>query len=113
MGKLLKGPLMVTIPLLALAMVAGIGITFGILFIVVNNEASADITLIVAVALTALIMAVAGFLSYRDYKNPPPAETRPARAASPRTQPQSGPRAPVTTRPARGKSRSDGRRKPR
>lgn len=114
MGKLLKGPLMVTIPLIAVAMVVGIGISIGLLFITVNNEASADATLIVAVTLTAIIMAIAGFLSYRDYKNPQPDETRPTRPATgPRSESQAGPRAPVTARPARGKSRSDGRRKSR
>lgn len=113
MGKLLKGPLMVTIPLVALAMVVGIGIPIGILFIVVTNESSADATLIVAVIMTALVMAVAGFLSYRDYKNPQSADTRPVRPSRPRPEPQTGPRAPVTTRPARGKSRADGRRKSR
>ncbi len=116
MGKLLKGPLMVLIPLIALAMTLGIGIPIGLLFIQTHNSFNENVTLIVAVAMTAAIMAVAGFLSYTDYKSPRPAETRPVQAATrPRSKSQAGPRAPVTSRPARGsgKSRSDGRRKSR
>jgi hypothetical protein len=113
-GKLLKGPLAVTIPLFAVAMVAGIGISIGLLFILVNDEFSADVTLIVAIALTAAIMAIAGFLSYRDYQNPSSGSTQ-------TTTPQgrSGGGAPAeartsaTTPPARGRSRSNARRKSR
>lgn len=114
MGKLLKGPLMIIIPLVALVMVVGIGISIGLLFIQTQNAFNANVTLIVAVALTATIMAIAGFLSYIDYKNPRPAETHTDRpAARTRSASEAGPRAPVTARPARGKSRSDGRRKSR
>ena len=114
MGKLIRGPLMVTIPLFALIMAVGVGISIGLLFIQTQNSFNADVSLIVAVALTAAIMAIAGALSYMDYKNPrspEPATTRAARASS--GQSQAGPKAPVTARPARGKSRSDGRRKSR
>lgn len=114
MGKLLKGPAMIVIPLVALVMALAIGISIGLTFIQVHNSFNANTTLVVAVALTGSIMAIAGFLSYTDYKNPP---TTKAVAAEPATRPrgdaQAGPRAPVTSRPARGKSRSDGRRKPR
>lgn len=114
MGKLLKGPLMVLIPLTALAMVLGIGIPIGLIFIQTQKSFNANVTLIVAVAMTAGIMAIAGFLSYMDYKNPRPADTRPVRpVARPRSQSPAGPRAPLTARPTRGKSRSDGRRKSR
>lgn len=114
MGKLLKGPLMITIPLVALAMAVGIGISIGLLFINTHKSFNENVTLIVAVGLTALIMAVAGYLSYTDYKNPRASAPRAAQPAA-RTggAAQAGPRAPVTTRPARGKSRSDGRRKSR
>jgi hypothetical protein len=113
-GKLIRGPLMITIPLIALVMAVGIGISIGLLFIQTQNSFNEDVSLIVAVALTAAIMAIAGALSYMDYKNPhsaEPATTRPARGSS--GQSQAGPKAPVTARPARGKSRSDGRRKSR
>jgi hypothetical protein len=105
---------MITIPLFALVMAVGIGISIGLLFIQTQNSFNADVTLIVAVALTAGIMAIAGALSYMDYKNPrspEPATTRPARRSS--GESQAGPKAPVTARPTRGKSRSDGRRKSR
>lgn len=114
MSKLLKGPLMIIIPVTALAMAVGIGIPIGLLFIQINNSISADATLIVAVTLTAAIMAIAGLLTYLDEKNPRPAETTASRPAGrPRGESPSGPRAPVTARPARGKSKSDGRRKSR
>jgi hypothetical protein len=113
-GKLLKGPLAFTIPLIAVAMVAVIGIGIGLLFIEVTHASNGDVALIVAVALTAVIMAIAALLSYRDYKNPQPAETQTGRPAPrPSGESQAGPRAPVTARPARGRSRSDGRRKSR
>jgi hypothetical protein len=105
---------MVTIPLFALAMVVCIGIPIGLLFIQMHNSFSSNVTLIVAVGLTALVMATAGGLSYMDYKNPrstEPATTRPTPRKS--NESQAGPRAPVTDRPARGRSRSDGRRKSR
>lgn len=114
MGKLIRGPLMVTIPIIALAMAVGVGTAIGLLFIQTQNSFNEDVSLIVAVALTAGIMAIAGALSYMDYKNPrspEPELTRPARRSS--GESQAGPRAPVTARPARGKSRSDGRRKSR
>ncbi|HEX5166367.1 MAG TPA: hypothetical protein VFV93_13280 [Thermomicrobiales bacterium] len=113
-GKLLKGPLAFTIPLIAVAMVAVIGIGIGLLFIEVTHASNGDVALITAVVLTAVIMAVAALLSYRDYKNPQAAETRTG-GPSPRPtgESQAGPRAPVTTRPVRGRSRSDGRRKSR
>jgi hypothetical protein len=105
---------MILIPLIALTMAVGIGIPIGLLFIQMHNSFNENVTLIVAVSLTAVVMAIAGFLSYTDYKNPRQPETTTVRAAS-RAQNESkaGPRAPVTTRPARGKSRSDGRRKSR
>lgn len=114
MGKLLRGPLMITIPLVALVMVLGIGIPIGLLFIQMHNSFDSNVTLIVAVALTAAVMAVAGLLSYQDSKNPRATETttaRPARAA--RAQSEAGPRTAVTDKPARGRSRSSGRRKSR
>lgn len=114
MGKLLRGPLMVIIPLVALVMVVSIGIPIGLLFIQMQNSFNEDVSLITAVALTAGVMAIAALLSYQDYKNPrsaEPARTRPSRPSP--GEPQAGPRAPVTERPARGRSRSDGRRKSR
>jgi len=105
---------MITIPLVALVMVLGIGIPTGLLFIQLHNSFSSNVTLIVAVALTATIMAIAGLLSYQDYKNPrapEPVRARPARAN--RSQPEAGPRTAVTERPARGRSRSNARRKSR
>ena len=105
---------MITIPLIALVMAVGIGISIGLLFIQTQNSFNEDVSLIVAVALTAAIMAIAGALSYMDYKNPrspEPATTQAARGSS--GQSQAGPKAAVTARPARGKSRSDGRRKSR
>ena len=114
MSKLLRGPLMVLIPLIALTMAVSIGIPIGLLFIQMHNSFNENVTLIVAVTLTAVVTATAGFLSYSDYKNPRQPETTTAHAASrSRSESQAGPRAPVTTRPARGKSRSDGRRKSR
>lgn len=114
MSKLLRGPLMVLIPLMALVMTVSIGIPIGLLFIQAHNSFNANVTLFVAVAMTAGVMAVAGFLSYTDYKNPRKEETVTARpVGSPRRESTAGPRAPVTARPARGKSRSDGRRKSR
>jgi hypothetical protein len=113
-GKLLRGPLMVVIPLVALLMVVGIGIPIGLLFIQMHNSFDENVTLIVAVALTAGVMAIAGLLSYQDYKNPrSPEPAKPRPSGSPRSESQAGPRAPVTARPARGRSRSDGRRKSR
>ena len=114
MSKLLKGPMMIVVPLVALTMAVGIGIPIGLLFIQTHNSFNENVTLIVAVAMTAAIMAIAGFLSYTDYKNPRQEETSTARPArGPQGESQAGPRAPVTARPARGKSRSDGRRKSR
>jgi hypothetical protein len=113
-GKLLRGPLMVVIPLMALVMVAGIGIPIGLLFIQMHNSFSENVTLIVAVALTATVMAIAGLLSYQDYKNPRrPATPQPRKGRPAGGESQAGPRAAVTERPARGRSRSDGRRKSR
>jgi amino acid transporter len=106
--------LAVVIPLVALIMVVGIGIPIGLLFIQTHNSFNENVTLIIAVALTAGIMAIAALLSYQDYKNPrSPEPTRPRPSQSPRSASQAGPRAPVTERPARGRSRSDGRRKSR
>ena len=114
MGKLVKGPLMITIPLIALIMVTGIGIPIGLLFIEMHNSFSENVTLITAVALTAVVMGIAAFLSYMDYKNPRSSEAPASRPAGrPSGESQAGPRAPVTDRPARGRSRSDGRRKSR
>ncbi len=113
-SKLLRGPLMILIPLMALTMAVSIGISIGLIFIQTHNSFNENVTLIVAVAMTATIMAIAGFLSYTDYKNPRQEETAATRpAGGPRKESQAGPRAPVTERPARGKSRSDGRRKSR
>jgi hypothetical protein len=113
-SKLLRGPLMIVIPVLALAMTAVIGIGIGLLLIEITHEISGDAALIFAVVLTAVIMAIAGLLTYRDEKNPQPAEAPAGRTSGrPRGESQAGPRAPVTDRPARGRSRSDGRRKSR
>jgi hypothetical protein len=110
-GKLGRGPLAVLIPLFATAMAVGIGIPIGILFINVHNEFSSDVTLIVAVSLTAIVMAVAAALSYLDSKRPASAQTRATRADRPRGEPPAGARTPTTERPARGRSRSSDRKR--
>lgn len=106
MGKLLKGPLAVTIPLLAVAMVAVIGISIGLIFIAVTKEFNADATLIVAVAFTAIVMAIAGFLSYRDYQNPSSGEAAAAPAGRSGGDAPANARNAATTKPARGRRKS-------
>ncbi|MGH9175471.1 MAG: hypothetical protein ACRD1H_13990 [Vicinamibacterales bacterium] len=113
MGRLSRGPLAVLIPLIATAMAVGIGISIGTTFIQVHNAFSEDVTLIVAVSLTAIIMATAGALSYLDTKRPQATPTRATRATDrPRREPPTGARRPNTKRPTRGRSRSNDRRKP-
>jgi hypothetical protein len=103
--------LAVLIPLGALAMVAGIGIPIGLLFLEVHDIWSEDVTLVVAVALTAAIMAVAAVLSV-TWANKPEAAQPAARQTTPTPTADSGARRPRTERPARGgRSRSSGRRR--
>lgn len=87
-------PLPVVIPVAAAAMVLGIGIPIGLLFLEVHDQASEDTTLIVAVVMTVGIMAVAALLSFRWGWTPdPPTIVRGGRAAA--TDAANDPRAAV------------------
>jgi hypothetical protein len=78
-----KLPLPVFIPLGAAILVLGIGISFGLAFLEIDDQISEDATLIAAVALTLLIMAGATLLSFRyGWVPEPPTIIRGDRAAA-------------------------------
>jgi hypothetical protein len=68
-------PLAIVLPLAAATMVAIIGISFGLLFLEVDERFSPDHTLAVALIFTALIMAGATLLHRRTNTEHYPADT--------------------------------------
>lgn len=61
----------IALPVTAAAMVIGIGVGFGTLFLWITEEFSSDATLVVASVITALIMIVAILLSMRPETGDP------------------------------------------
>jgi hypothetical protein len=67
--------LAIILPLASAAMVATIGISFGILFLQLHHHISSEATLAAATGLTAAIMAVAALLHMRTRGPGEPADT--------------------------------------
>ncbi len=61
----------IVLPITAAALVIGLGLAFGNLFLWVHEEFSADATLVVASVITVLIMLIAVVLSMRPETGDP------------------------------------------
>jgi hypothetical protein len=87
-------PYAIGIPLVAALLVAGIGIPFGILFIEADHWRGPDATLIVALAISLLILVTASVLSFQTTKMESQTPTGPkaSKTGIASTAPQANPR---------------------